>query len=269
MLSDNVIEKFILGKKEDQSLCEDIIVESENYYAVIDGVTSKSSKTYNGMSGGRYGALLVANAIRQLEGNETAEIALKKLDDSIFDQYRGALPSPDERIQACAVIYSKVRREVWSYGDCALMINGKAYTHEKKIDQILGGFRSLIIHLHLMNGGNADDLIVNDFGREAIMPYMKKQSLFANADHVFGYPVIDGSGINASMIKIYTVNEGDEIVLASDGYPVLCPTLEESERELKKILKSDPLSINENIQTKMMVKGNISFDDRSYLRFKV
>lgn len=120
-----------------------------------------------------------------------------------------------------------------------------------------------------MQGGDAEDLNDNDFGREAIMPYMKKQSLFANTDNVFGYPVIDGSGINSSMIRIYSVNEGDEVVLASDGYPVLYPTLRESERELERILESDPLAINENIQTKMMVKGNNSFDDRSYLRFKV
>ncbi len=59
------------------------------------------------------------------------------------------------------------------------------------------------------------------------------------------------------------------VVLASDGYPAICPTLDESEKELKRILDSDPLAICENIQTKMMVKGNLSFDDRAYLCFEV
>ena len=99
------------------------------------------------------------------------------------------------------------------------------------------------------------------------MPFLKKQSLFANKDGYFGYGVIDGTGINESLIKTYTLNSGDRVVLASDGYPKLFSTLEKSEEYLAYVLEADPLSINENMQTKMKSKDKLSFDDRCYLSF--
>ena len=36
-------QRFLLGKSQDQELCEDIIVEGEYFLAVIDGVISTST----------------------------------------------------------------------------------------------------------------------------------------------------------------------------------------------------------------------------------
>jgi glycerophosphoryl diester phosphodiesterase len=121
----------------------------------------------------------------------------------------------------------------------------------------------------LKDGGDPNSLFDNDIGREAILPFLKKQTDFANDESYFGYPVLNGDKITEKYILKYKVSEGDHVVIASDGYPKLFPTLEESESYLEKVLKNDPLSINENIQTKMTVKGNFSFDDRSYLNFIV
>ena len=62
---------------------------------------------------------------------------------------------------------------------------------------------------------------------------------------------------------------GDEIVLASDGYPYLKESLEESERLLKAELTNNPLCDREYRSTKGKAEDNISFDDRTYIRFKV
>jgi glycerophosphoryl diester phosphodiesterase len=59
-----------------------------------------------------------------------------------------------------------------------------------------------------------------------------------------------------------------EIVLASDGYPVLCPTLQESEEQLKKQREEDPLNIGRFQATKAFHPDFNSFDDRSYIRLK-
>ncbi len=59
-----------------------------------------------------------------------------------------------------------------------------------------------------------------------------------------------------------------EIVLASDGYPKLKSTLKESEEELAKIIEIDPLCYKTYFSTKGLKKGNFSFDDRTYIRFK-
>lgn len=44
-------------------------------------------------------------------------------------------------------------------------------------------------------------------------------------------------------------------------------TLAESKKELSEILKNDPLCYKEYCSTKGQKKGNVSFDDRSYIRF--
>ena len=63
------------------------------------------------------------------------------------------------------------------------------------------------------------------------------------------------------------VPEFSEMVLASDGYPKLFGTLEESEHYLQKVLAEDPLCISLNKQTKGLMVGNNSYDDRTFVRF--
>ena len=59
------------------------------------------------------------------------------------------------------------------------------------------------------------------------------------------------------------------VIMASDGYPVLADTLEETERLLACSLAEDPLRIGEHPSTKGVAAGNESFDDRTYLRIKL
>ena len=63
------------------------------------------------------------------------------------------------------------------------------------------------------------------------------------------------------------IPEFSEVVLASDGYPKLFGTLEESEHYLQKVLAEDPLCISLNKQTKGLMVGNNSYDDRTFVRF--
>lgn len=68
-------------------------------------------------------------------------------------------------------------------------------------------------------------------------------------------------------VIIYPVPPCSRLVLASDGYPVLKETLAESEAVLRELMEKDPLCFRENKGTKGLVKGNDSFDDRTYIRF--
>lgn len=262
-------ERFLLGKRQEESLCEDRIVEGEHFLAVIDGVTAKSAKAYQGRTSGRYAAELVAEAILSLKGDETALSALQAVDRAIAAVYPDGLPAPDERIQACAILYSRARREIWCYGDCNLMINGREILHTKRIDELLSSLRAFAIEVYLAEGGDPQEIYTNDVGRAAILPFLKKQSLFANRAGEFGYPVLEGSGIVEDLLRIYPVSVGDRVVLASDGYPRLFPTLTESEDYLREVLLRDPLAIRENRQTKTVPPSGRSFDDRAYLSFTV
>lgn len=80
--------------------------------------------------------------------------------------------------------------------------------------------------------------------------------------------VIDGSTpIYMPGTRIITV--AHSVVLASDGYPTLLPTLRESEEALAKHLATDPQNITDFVATKGLVEGNASFDDRAYVSLNI
>ncbi len=69
-------------------------------------------------------------------------------------------------------------------------------------------------------------------------------------------------------MTVYQVHAGDEIILASDRYPMLQETLQSSEQILPWILAKDVLIIGRPYSsTKGLVPGNVSYDDRTYIRF--
>ena len=83
------------------------------------------------------------------------------------------------------------------------------------------------------------------------------------------YSVIDGFRIARQHVRIIPLDFRPwEIVLASDGYPILRPTLAESEEELRKLREEDPLNISRFQATKAFHPDFNSFDDRSYIRPK-
>ena len=85
------------------------------------------------------------------------------------------------------------------------------------------------------------------------------------------YSVVDGFPIDRRHVRIVPLDfQPWEIVLASDGYPFLCPTLEESESRLRQQREDDPLNIGHHFQaTKAFHPDFNSFDDRAYIRFSI
>ena len=124
---------------------------------------------------------------------------------------------------------------------------------------------------------NEHDVEVMALGAEAgdaraqIEPWILKATAFANkAGNSYGYSVLNGGEIPEELVKVIRLSEGEhEILLASDGYPVLKPTLQQSEQELERIMKDDPQCCRLYESTKGLKPGNKSFDDRTYVRFRV
>jgi hypothetical protein len=61
----------------------------------------------------------------------------------------------------------------------------------------------------------------------------------------------------------------EDLVLASDGYPEILPTLAETEARLAELLAEDPSCVGVLRGTKGVMAGQISFDDRAYLRLRL
>ena len=275
-----VIESKIEGKKSPES-CEDGLVVTADFIAVIDGSTSKTPHHLSpDMKNGRYAMVLISEYIQhELKPESTVEDFCEGVTSYIYNTvYRQQgieeqmQAHPEERLTASAILYSKAKNEVWMVGDCQAIIDGKLYENNKPFEDIVARRRVELIR----QGFTPQE------ARKTIEPLLI-QAMLEGQNKT--YTVIDGFPIYQKGMKVVSLNapqknvETDvadslplptkEIVLASDGYPFLKPTLTESEEALAHLLAYDPQCTHEFIATKGIVVGNKSFDDRTYIRFQI
>lgn len=266
-----IIEYNCEGKMNDAALNEDAIIVSNDCIAVIDGATS--CKAIDGKPGGllaRY--ILEKRLLSGIDNKLDGFNNILKLNSSLFkaqmhDQHR--FSDPSKRLMASVLIYSVEHKQIWSYGDCRFLVNGTLHYYNKQIDAMNALLRSFVNQAQLCSGASIFDLLNHDLGAEAIRPFIDLQPIFANRSSYFGYPILDGGNLIKEFFECVQVASGDEVVFSTDGYPILCPTLAESESELKRILYEDPLCITNTRSVKGCYPGMNSFDDRTYCRFIV
>ena len=286
-----VIESSIIGKKS-QEACEDGMVITDDFIAVIDGSTSKTPKHLNpDMKNGRYAMKLISEYIREeLKADASADDFCQGVTAYIYNKVYEKLgveerlkEHPEERLTASAILYSRTRNEVWMVGDCQAIIAGKLYENGKPYEEKIARKRVELIEQGLSPAE----------ARKQIEPLLIEAMLSGQNQT---YTVIDGFPIYREGVKVVSVSDScsvqdsvpasdsvpcsdsvsasgtipsssSEIVLASDGYPFLKPTLAASEAALAEQIANDPQNIRSFIATKGIVEGNKSFDDRTYIRF--
>ena len=285
-----IIESSIIGKKSPEA-CEDGMVITDDFIAVIDGSTSKTPKHLNpDMKNGRYAMMLISEYIREeLKADASVDDFCQGVTAYIYNKVYEKLgveerlkEHPEERLTASAILYSRTRNEVWMVGDCQAIIAGKLYENGKPYEQEIARKRVELIEQGLSPAE----------ARKQIEPLLIKAMLSGQNQT---YTVIDGFPIYREGVKVVSVSDScsvqdtvpasdtvpcsdsvsasgtifvssSEIVLASDGYPFLKPTLAASEAALAEQIANDPQNIHSFIATKGIVEGNKSFDDRTYIR---
>ena len=292
-----IIESSIIGKKS-QEACEDGMVITDDFIAVIDGSTSKTPKHLNpDMKNGRYAMMLISEYIREeLKADASVDDFCQGVTAYIYNKVYEKLgveerlkEHPEERLTASAILYSRTRNEVWMVGDCQAIIAGKLYENGKPYEEKIARKRVELIAQGLSPAE----------ARKQIEPLLIKAMLSGQNQT---YTVIDGFPIYREGVKVVSVSDSSsvqnsvsssdscsvqdpvscsgsasasdtipssssEIVLASDGYPFLKPSLAASEAALAEQIANDPQNIHSFIATKGIVEGNKSFDDRTYIRF--
>lgn len=286
-----IIESSIIGKKSPEA-CEDGMVVTDDFIAVIDGSTSKTPKHLNpDMKNGRYAMMLISEYIREeLKADALVDDFCQGVTAYIYNKVYEKLgveerlkEHPEERLTASAILYSRTRNEVWMVGDCQAIIAGKLYENGKPYEQEIARKRVELIEQGLSPAE----------ARKQIEPLLIKAMLSGQNQT---YTVIDGFPIYREGVKVVSVSDScsvqdsvptsdsvpcsdsasasgtisvssSEIVLASDGYPFLEPTLAACEAALAEQIANDPQNIHSFIATKGIVEGNKSFDDRTYIRF--
>jgi hypothetical protein len=181
--------------------------------------------------------------------------------------------APELRPVAHVGIYSIARNEIWQISDVAYWHSGMSHSiPEKLVDHHSSGLRAAILNAELIRGATLDELASNDIGRKAIEPILTRQALFCNntAAGEWAYGAIDGRKVPKELIRVHAIaDQITELVLASDGYPAIYGSLRETEENLKNLLLKDPLCIGPLRSTKGVKPGQVSFDDRSYIRFAI
>lgn len=286
-----IIESSIIGKKSPEA-CEDGMVVTDDFIAVIDGSTSKTPKHLNSdMKNGRYAMMLISEYIREeLKADASVDEFCQGVTAYIYNKVYEKLgveerlkEHPEERLTASAILYSRTRNEVWMVGDCQAIIGGKLYENGKPYEEKIARKRVELIEQGLSPAE----------ARKQIEPLLIEAMLSGQNQT---YTVIDGFPIYREGVKVVSVSDSSsvqdsvpasdsvpcsdsasasdtipssssEIVLASDGYPFLKPTLAASEVALAEQIANDPQNIHSFIATKGIVEGNKSFDDRTYIRF--
>ncbi len=266
-----VIEQFCSSKTIIPEACEDELVVTDKFIAVIDGATSKTTNTFQGKTGGKITAELIASYLKTglIDSGMDYKTATCRIQAEIQEYaQKHQLEKNGIHLCASAVIYNVPKRQIWSVGDCQFLLNGKHYTFYKKVDTILSDARSLIIHMLLRSGLKEDDLKKDDRSRSLILDELKLQQNLENVDDEYGYSVFSSQG-NVKNVYVTDVPPGSEVVLASDGYPELFGTLEESEARLNELIRVDPLCYKFYKSTKGLMENCTHFDDRTYIRFRV
>ena len=286
-----IIESSIIGKKSSEA-CEDGMVVTDDFIAVIDGSTSKTPKHLNpDMKNGRYAMMLISEYIREeLKADASVDEFCQGVTAYIYNKVYEKLgveerlkEHPEERLTASAILYSRTRNEVWMVGDCQAIIAGKLYENGKPYEEKIARKRVELIEQGLspaearkqiepllieamLSGQNQTYTVIDGFPiyREGVKVVSVSDS-FSVQDSV---PASDSVPCSDSASASGTIpSSSSEIVLASDGYPFLKPTLAASEAALAEQIANDPQNIHSFIATKGIVEGNKSFDDRTYIRF--
>ena len=266
----SIIEEFTKSKLTDEKMNEDGLFYDDNFVVVIDGVTSKSKKQYDGFTGGALAKETIRQTFASFNGNENIEYIINEMQKEIN---KVVSKSKIQGIAASVIIYSKKYDMIWSIGDCKCLVDGKLYDDKNELEEIAIQARKMVIHALLLNGYTEDQLLQNDLSREAIMPLLKLQSNFANVNDKYGYAILNGDIEKNQYIidNVYKISIKDarEVVMSSDGYFNLYNTLEKTEMQLAIDLKNDPLCYKKNFATKGKYFGADSFDDRTYIRFEI
>ena len=304
-----IIESSIIGKKSPEA-CEDGMVVTDDFIAVIDGSTSKTPKHLNpDMKNGRYAMMLISEYIREeLKADASVDDFCQGVTAYIYNKVYEKLgveerlkEHPEERLTASAILYSRTRNEVWMVGDCQAIIDEKLYENGKPYEEKIARKRVELIEQGLspaearkqiepllikamLSGQNQTYTVIDGFPiyREGV----KVVSVSDSCSVQDSVPASDSSSVQDSVSSSDSCSVQDpvscsgsasasdtipssssEIVLASDGYPFLKPSLAASEAALAEQIANDPQNIRSFIATKGIVEGNKSFDDRTYIRF--
>lgn len=264
---DAVVERFLAARHPDQPNA-DVIVIGDHVVAVVDGSTAKAWEA-PGPTGVDVAAA-VADVLRTAPADTTLQDTVAAATSAVAAI--GDLDSRPATERPCATFAAihLPRREVWRVGDEQVLIGSRLVPSTGVGEGDVAERRAAVLREHLAAGASVDELRADDPGRAAVMPSLRELAGRRNTAEGQGYGAIDGAGVPERYLEVIPVpDDVAEVVLGTDGYPDLRPTLAGSESALAARLAEDPLMITPPPATKGLTPGADSFDDRAYVRVRL
>lgn len=258
-----LIEKFSLGKYDLGVPSEDRIVFTEHIAAVIDGSSSEVRREDSVFQ------LLLDEACERVAGiNEHSTInELASSLSCLFLEY-GVMASGAGLFFA---IYNSFAHQVWSIGDCQFRTESAIHTNPAPSERLISLARAEFLNASIQMGVLPTAPSLQEAERLFMNYLISAQRGLANDPaHSLGYGVINGTLIPDKFLREIDIEYSTaEIILGTDGYPELFTTLAATEDHLKRVQVIDPYCIRENIGPKGIAPGQVSFDDRAYIRVRI
>lgn len=267
-----IVESRCVGKSAAGN--EDRLVITEHHVAVVDGASDHMQETIEGVSGGEWVAETVAEALKRLPERIDAEGAVEAATAAVAEglsQLASHLSAAGARRPFChLVVYSRHKNQVWRLGDCHVRVGETVMRGSKKVDEIAYSFRRAVNLAMLKEGADEEHIRAQDPGGQAAHALQSLQHNFQNLPphEPLAYGCIDGTPVHPGHIETFDVKEGDEVVLASDGYDCITTDLAAAEESLAQDRHRDPLAVLEPMwrQGKPVRPGAEAADDRTWVR---
>ncbi len=257
-----IVEAWTRAKSGHDELNEDAYVVAGDLVAVFDGETDK---TGGGIpSPGRQAVLALVEAVSSLPSACPARHVVKLLHEAV-----AAASAPGCTPVAVGALLDLRSRRIIRVGDVSVGLDGVVHRAEKQLDMIAANARAALLRALIRAGDDVEQLRERDPGRDMILPLLRAASTWRNVTASdLGFAAFDGTATPESMIDVYEVPASAEVVLASDGYFDVRPSLDETEEILAAAVQADPLRIGSPPSTKGVRLGYESYDDRTYVRIR-
>lgn len=167
------VESTSVGKTTGHN--DDDIYIGENFAAVFDGVSHKSSIEVNGKT--IKIANIIVEALRKIDRKNAPEYA-KTLTFDEFVRYINmyirkycehiGINISNYQLESTGAIYSKYHNQIWIVGDCRAVYDGNIICNDLKIDSVYADLRATIIRELLQSGYTEESLAQNDIAKDII-----------------------------------------------------------------------------------------------------
>lgn len=246
----------------------DAVVVTPHHAAVIDGVTGKTALHFDGLPADQFAARVIADALRTCDPAAEVSTVLTTLGAALTGSlaalgFDTGLVSPPA---ATVGIVALAREELWLVGDITGLLDGRTVTGgAPPTDAVLADLRAAYLHALLAGGANPAELAEADPSQALLAPMLEQQHVFGNhPDSPWSYGVLDGQPIPERHVHVHDLAGVDEVVLASDGFHVLHPTLAATLAAHEALVAADPLCIDTHHELRRCAA--VGWDDTGYLR---